>query len=633
MPPKETRLNTILLHAAGDHETLKSDILPLFSEVPIKPVAFDMADLPDAEGGTTIACYLSDANLRLLLPEAAKRDWRIGLLPHPDMKSARLGFGIASKPAEATEDILSAKGEQHVDILLCNAQMIMNALVIGDPAASQPPVTPGLGPLARIGRLRRMLAFLMHTPPMRCTLESAKGQKLETAALGIVVVEHGRSALLSRRILADSSLDDGMLHCLIYAPRSILMMLWFALKSALGRKGEGSMPSFVGHIKTESLTIKTQRPVKATADGEPLEEKRFELSVLKGALMLIPGRHLDTETTAPDPKESFKPGGVPTGDILDSLKDRHLPWINRATPEEFRELFQVLRKNAKPSESYIILMIISTMLATLGLFADSPPVIIGAMILAPLMAPIVALSMGVLRTNEPVLLRDSLKSLAIGVALALACTVILTLLTPLRTVNSEIAARLNPTVLDMGVAIVSGIAGAYAHARAEIAKSLAGVAIAVALVPPLAVTGIGLGWGDSSIFLGAGLLFLTNLAGMTLAAAATFLIMGYSPFTYSRRGVLIMVSSVIIVTALLVPSFAKMVDEHRILAALDGWRTPTGAMVRDVGITHSTPIRLSVRLIDERPIDMRRLDEIKAEIEEQLGRPVNLEAQLGVVRP
>lgn len=624
---------TILLYAADDSDAVKADILPLFAEHPIKPVLFDMQALPEVEDGTTIACYLSDANLRLLLPEAASRSWRIGLLPHPEMKAARSGFGIASKAADAAADILETKGEEHVDILLCNGRTVLNALVIGDPMASAPAATSGEGLLARLRRLRRMLGFLMHTPPIRCKLETAKGQKLETAALGIAVVEHGRSAALSRRVLDDSALDDGMLHALIYAPRSILMMLWFVLASAIGRKGAGSMPSFVGHIKTESLTIETLRPVKASADGEPMEESRFELSVLKGALLLIPGRHLDTETTAPDPKESFKPGGVPTGDILDSLKDRHLPWINRATPEEFRELFQTLRKNAKPTESYIVLMILSTVLAALGLFADSPPVIIGAMILAPLMAPIVALSMGVLRTNEPVLLRDSLKSLAIGVAIALACTVILTLLTPLRTVNSEIAARLNPTVLDMGVAIVSGIAGAYAHARSEIAKSLAGVAIAVALVPPLAVTGIGLGWGDSSVFLGAGLLFLTNLAGMTLAAAATFLLMGYSPFTYSRRGVLIMVSSVIVVTVLLIPSFSKMVDEHRILRALDGWRTPTGAMVRDVGISHTTPIRLSVRLIDDAPIGMQRLDEIKAEIEVRLGRPVNLEAQLGVVRP
>jgi uncharacterized hydrophobic protein (TIGR00271 family) len=633
MSAKETRVPTILLYAAEDDPTVRADILPLFKEHPIRPVVFDMQALPNAEAGTTIACCLSDANLRLLLPEAASRSWRIGLLPHPEMKAARSGFGIATKAADAASDIVDARGEEQVDILLCNGRMVLNALVIGDPMASAPASTTGNGPIAQLVRLRRMLRFLMHTPPIRCRLETAKGQKLETAALGIAVVEHGRSAVLSRRVLEDSALADGMLHALVYAPRSILMMLWFVLTSAIGRTGSKAMPSFVGHIKTEALTIETARPVKATADGEPLEESRFELSVLKGALLLIPGRHLETDATVPEPKESFKPAGVPTGDILDSLKDRHLPWINRATPEEFRELFQVLRKNAKVSESYIVLMVLATVLAALGLFADSPPVIIGAMILAPMMGPIVAMAMGVLRTNEPVLLRDSLKSLAVGVLLAIGFTVVLTLLTPLRTVNTEIAARLNPTVLDMGVAMASGVAGAYAHARAEIAKSLAGVAIAVALVPPLAVTGIGLGWGDASVFLGAGLLFLTNLAGMTLAAAGTFLIMGYSPFTYSRRGILVSILSVIVVTALLVPSFAKMVDEHRILRALDGWRTPTGALVRDVGITHTTPVSLSVRLIDERPIDMQRLDEIKAEIEARLGRDVNLEAQLGVVRP
>ncbi|MFG0294219.1 MAG: DUF389 domain-containing protein [Phycisphaerales bacterium JB050] len=625
---------TILLHAAEDRELIEADIQPLFGDRLTQPVVFDMARLPQVEDGSTIVCYLSDANLRLLLPVAAERCWRLGLLPHPEMKSARAGFGIASKMADAVEDVLKDEGEEQVDILRCNGATVLNSLVIGDPLASAPVMNSGDGIGARLKRLRRMLHFLLHTPPIRCKMETAKGQKLETAALGIVVVEHGRSAVLSRRVLEDSALADGMLHCLIYAPRSILMMLWFVVRSAVTRKSSSgkATPSFVGHIKTESLTIETMRPVKASADGEALEDSRFELTVMKGALLLIPGRHLDIEAAATDPKEVFKPGGVPTGDILESLKDKHLPWINRATPEEFRELFQVLRKNAKPSESYIVLMVLATMLATLGLFADSPPVIIGAMILAPMMGPIVAMSMGVLRTTEPALLRDSAKSLAIGVLLAIGCTVVLTVLTPLRSVNSEIAARLNPTVLDMGVAMVSGMAGVYAHARAEIAKSLAGVAIAVALVPPLAVTGIGLGWGDADVFLGAGLLFLTNLAGMTLAAAGTFLIMGYSPFTYSRRGVLVMVAFVLLVTALLVPSFSRMVDDHNIQLALDGWESPSGVIVREVKITHTEPIGLSVQLIDSSPIGMERLDEIKGEIEERLGRKVKLEAQLGVLR-
>jgi uncharacterized hydrophobic protein (TIGR00271 family) len=624
----------ILLHSADDAQTVKDDVLPLFAETPTKPVEFDLENLPEVEDGSTIACFLSDADLRLLIPEASARRWRLGLLPHPEMRSARSGLGIASKLADAATDILETTDEIDVDILRCNERVVLNSLVIGDPIATAPALGSGDGIGQRVRRLWRTLAFLTHTPPMRCTIESAKGQSVETAVLGVVVVEHGRSAVLSRRLIEDSALADGMLHCLIYAPRSILMMLWFTLRSALSSRSTSakSLPSFVGHIKSESLAIKLQRPARASIDGERLEADEFTLSVDKGGLLLIPGRHLTLDTTAPDPKDVFRTKGVPTGDIIDTLSKRHLPWINRATTEEFRELFLILRDNARATESFVVLMVLSTMLAALGLFADSGPVIIGAMILAPLMAPIVALAMGVLRTSEKELLRNSLRSLAIGIGLALACTIVLTLLTPLRTINSEIGARLNPTILDMGIAMISGAAGAYAHARAEIAKSLAGVAIAVALVPPLAVAGIGLGWGEPSVFLGAGLLFLTNLAGMTLAAAGVFLLMGYSPFTYSRRGVLTLVVFALIVTALLVPSFAKMITEHRVLRALDGWESPSGVMVREIDISHGEPVRVSARLIDDDPIGTERLDEIKREIEERLGFEIELEARLGVLR-
>ena len=624
----------ILLHSAEDAQTLKDDVLPLFAETPTKPVVFDAEDLPQVEDGSTIVCYLSDADLRLLIPGACARRWRLGLLPHPEMRSARSGFGIASKMGDAAKDVLETKDEIDVDVLRCNDEVVLNSLVIGDPIATAPALGSGDGIGERARRLWQTLTFLTKTPPMRCTIESGKGQSVETAALGLVVVEHGRSAVLSRRLIEDSALADGMLHCLIYAPRSILMMLWFVLRSALSSRSTSakSLPSFVGHIKSESLTIALQRPARASLDGDRMESDAFSLSVDKGGLMRIPGRHPTLDNTAPDPKESFKTVGVPTGESLETLSKRHLPWINRASTEEFRELFLVLRDNAKATESFVVLMLLSTVLAALGLFADSGPVIIGAMILAPLMAPIVALSMGVLRTSEKELLRNSLRSLAIGIGLALACTIVLTLLTPLRTINGEIGARLNPTILDMGVAMVSGAAGAYAHARAEIAKSLAGVAIAVALVPPLAVAGIGIGWGEPAVFLGAGLLFLTNLAGMTLAAAGVFLIMGYSPFTYSRRGVLTLVVFAVIVTSLLVPSFAKMITEHRVLRALDGWESPSGVVVREIDITHGPTVRVSARLIDDDPIDTDRLDEIKREIEERLGYEIELEARLGVLR-
>jgi uncharacterized hydrophobic protein (TIGR00271 family) len=258
-------------------------------------------------------------------------------------------------------------------------------------------------------------------------------------------------------------------------------------------------------------------------------------------------------------------------------------------------------------------------------------VIIGAMILAPLMSPIVAVGMGVIRTGEDALLRDSLRSFAIGVAVALACAVVLTWLTPLRTLNGEISARLNPTLLDMGVAVVSGVAGAYAFARESVARSLAGVAIAVALVPPLAVSGIGIGWADWSVFSGAGLLFLTNFAGMVLAAGATFVVLGYSPYRISRRGFATAAIGAAIITGLLVPGFVRMVGKHRVINTLDGL-VIEGIELRGITMRHADPIRIGVVLMADEPVGTDSMEVIKAEIERLLERKVVLEVGVVVVR-
>ena len=124
--------------------------------------------------------------------------------------------------------------------------------------------------------------------------------------------------------------------------------------------------------------------------------------------------------------------------------------------------------------------------------------------------------MGLLRQDGQ-LIRYSLKSIGLGLLLGYLCAILITWMTPLTTVNLQILARVRPNLLDLGIAVGSGIAGAYAHSKKEVAKTLAGVAIAVALVPPLAVSGIGIGWMNWGVFSGALLLLVTNLAGMVLA--------------------------------------------------------------------------------------------------------------------
>ena len=275
-------------------------------------------------------------------------------------------------------------------------------------------------------------------------------------------------------------------------------------------------------------------------------------------------------------------------------------------------------------------MALSTLLASVGLFASSAPVIIGAMILAPLMAPIISLSMALAR-QDPSLLTASATTLCIGILVSLGFSSFASFIIPMEIVTPEIAARLSPSLLDLGVAVISGIAGAYAHARVDAAKSLAGVAIAVALVPPLAVTGIGIGWLDLHVAWGALLLFLTNLAGIVFAAALTFLALGFAPFTRAKKGLTIAFIGVALVSIPLIFSFMRLSDEAAIMQQLEGKKIGE-VVIREVHARALQPVEISVKLMTPTTLTTAKLDLIKQTIESQLQQKVILEAQVIIRR-
>ena len=199
----------------------------------------------------------------------------------------------------------------------------------------------------------------------------------------------------------------------------------------------------------------------------------------------------------------------------------------------------------------------------------------------------------------------------------------------------EMKARMHPSLLDLIVAVVSGIAGAYANAKEEIAKSLAGVAIAVALVPPLSVAGVGVGWGDWSIARGAFLLFTTNLVGIAMAASLTFLVMGFAPFRLARKGLAITFVLVAIIIGPLYVAFVDLVEQGRMLRQI-----PTGQVMlidqsvslRVVKVRNGTPPLVRVAMSSSRQLDERHVDALKQLISGHIGRPVVLEAQLNLRR-
>ncbi len=216
-----------------------------------------------------------------------------------------------------------------------------------------------------------------------------------------------------------------------------------------------------------------------------------------------------------------------------------------------------MRQASIPSFGFFFMLALSASIATLGLIGDSAPAIIGAMIIAPLMAPITSLAFGLVTTDKPMIGQSALTILA-GVILVVLFAYVSTLLIGLRVTGSEILNRTAPTLLDLGVAIAAGCAAAFASTRLSIVNSIAGVAIAVALVPPLAVAGIGLALGDKAssdtglslsefglysggddIATGAFLLFFTNFVGIVAFAMMVFLSQKYGSWRKSLIGLAI----------------------------------------------------------------------------------------------
>ena len=173
-------------------------------------------------------------------------------------------------------------------------------------------------------------------------------------------------------------------------------------------------------------------------------------------------------------------------------------------------------RDARLDSKFLLLITLSAAIATLGLMQSSAAVVIGAMLVSPLLGPIMGVGFG-LATLETNLIKRSLMTLGAGMALAILVAVLIIWLSPIQDVTPELRARTQPTLLDLGVAVVGGIAGVYAILR-KLSGVMVGVAIATALVPPLSTIGFGLATGRLDFALGAALLFLTNTLAIAFAA-------------------------------------------------------------------------------------------------------------------
>lgn len=222
-----------------------------------------------------------------------------------------------------------------------------------------------------------------------------------------------------------------------------------------------------------------------------------------------------------------------------------------------------LWRSAAPSSSYYTLLLLSGVIATLGLLANSSATIIGAMIVAPLMGPILGIAFSMVMGNRR-LLKRSMLSVVTGVLLTILTAAIIAQVIGLETLTAEARSRIRPTLIDLGVALAAGSAGAFAKSRRGIADALPGVAIAVALVPPLSVIGIGIAQGLKDVTLGATLLFATNLTGIIFSGGLMFLWQRYGSIERAQRGLMVAISTLVVLGIPLGLSFQDLVMRERI---------------------------------------------------------------------
>jgi uncharacterized hydrophobic protein (TIGR00271 family) len=239
--------------------------------------------------------------------------------------------------------------------------------------------------------------------------------------------------------------------------------------------------------------------------------------------------------------------------------------LPKLTSREQAKVYRGVYQGAQPDTDYFVMMGLATMIATYGLLQGSTAVIIGAMLVAPLFTPILAISLAVVR-GDVRLLWIAMESALKGIALAIGLAVLLTALSPLRSVTQEVASRINPNLFDLAVALISGVAGAYAVAREDVSTALPGVAIAAALVPPLSVIGIGIAMWDADIVGGASLLFITNLIAIAFAGAITLLLLGFRPTPGAEKTARLrvgLITSLVMLIAIMIPLAAVFIDTAR----------------------------------------------------------------------
>lgn len=308
----------------------------------------------------------------------------------------------------------------------------------------------------------------------------------------------------------------------------------------------------------------------------------------------------------------------------------------RTSGIDHRAIIKNAVAGAELTGSYVSLLLLASLIALLGLLTNSVAVVIGAMLISPLMGPI--LSFGLAFTiGDLALARRGLRVIAVSVGLTIALTAFATLLSPLKEPTAEIMSRVRPNVYDLFVAVLAGTAGAIALCtKKNYMITATGVAVATAVIPPLSVVGFGLGSGHPLLGLGGFLLFFTNFVAIVLTADLVFFLFNFrssmvSEEAYPARKRLLILGTVLallsiplvhtLVSDLRTVKLAKRVERVlKMHLEKEAHSRVTGFSVEE----KNGGISVNVTVNTVRPFEKKAEEEIEKEIGAFLGRKADL---------
>lgn len=281
--------------------------------------------------------------------------------------------------------------------------------------------------------------------------------------------------------------------------------------------------------------------------------------------------------------------------------------------------------------NFFVLLLLASVIATYGVLSNSTATVIGAMIVAPLMGPIMATTAAVVMGSTQRAWR-SLALAVVGIVSVILFSALLTMVVPDITIsfinNKEITSRISPGLYALLTALGAGAAGAYITSRAEIADSMGGVAIAISLVPPLCVVGIAISQGEWQAAGGAMLLFLTNFLAILLAGGLTFFLVGLGNLTreqtnmsFRRRSfIVITIGTLLVAIPLSLSTYRVVIDivaTNTATKVVQEWLSSTNNQVLEVNVNDRV-VSISIEGLDQ----LKPVAELARDLQSALNHPV-----------